>query len=617
MQIPGHHFPPLIIGSLALYLTCVYAYWDHIASQQAPLTPLGIAVDDATSTPEEVVLDEDEEDVSLIGQSDKPRATLEDREGNAALKVMFTGIPHPTLKEWSYATIGLNILLALFTLDMVFRGHLLHPSNDLRFSRVGFVDSTSAKVLFREPDTQQLPVFAYYQEEGQSTWKTADRIYSLDEDTDFTYPITFSPLQPSTTYSYSLSNNLRGTFTTPPSARAQNAGKLTFLTSSCIKANFPYSPLSHALAIPGFEHLSNLVRSLPSPAAFMLFLGDFIYVDVPLRLGYSNRHYRSEHRRVYASPSWSLPGLANLPWLHTLDDHEIANDWSSGNDTTPFPAAREPFLNYHVSVNPPLPHGAPPTPNTTYFTFARGPASFFMLDTRAYRTTPEVQTSSPLSTAATESAYAPPDSSALSPFPEDSIDFSNATIIGAAQLSSLLDYLSTPEPANVHWKIIASSVPFTKNWRFGTQDTWGGFLRERKIVLDAMHAAEARLGIRVIILSGDRHEFGAIRFPSDSSVTSAASGPHEFSVGPLSMFYLPFRTFRQIDEEDVAIKYLPDGNSKIGVIDITNLEGVGQQRSLLKYSLWIDGEVAWEYTLTSPGPEFSGYRGGILDSLWG
>ena len=524
------------------------------------------------------------EEDALIGQGDKP-TTLDDREDYAAAKVVLTGIPHPTLKEWSFCTIGLNVLLGLFTLDMIFRGPLLHPCNDLRFSRIGYVDDRSAKVLFREPDSNQLPVYAYCQREGLSTWTTADKIYFLDADSDFTYPITFSNLSPSSTYTYSLSNNLTGSFTTAPAPRARNAGKVTFLTSSCIKANFPYNLMSHPLSIPGFTHLSSVLSSLPSPAAFMLFLGDFIYVDVPLRLSSSTPHYRSEHRRVYASPSWSLPGLSSLPWLHTLDDHEIANDWSAGNSTPPFPAARDPFLNYHVSVNPPTPPSTPPGSNTTYFTFTRGPASFFMLDTRAYRTDPE-------------------------PNP-------NATILGQTQLSSLLDYLSTPEPANVHWKIIASSVPFTKNWRFGSGDTWGGFLHERSIVLGAMHAAEASLGIRVIILSGDRHEFGAIRFPSNSSSASLpTSGPHEFSVGPLSMFYLPFRTFQHTDEEDVAIKYLPDGNSKIGVVDVTNLEGVGQQRSLLKYSLYVDGKVAWEYTLTSPGPEFDGYRSGMLDSLW-
>ena len=214
-------------------------------------------------------------------------------------------------------------------------------------------------------------------------------------------------------------------------------------------------------------------------------------------------------------------------------------------------------------------------------------------------------------------------------------------MLGKEQLSSLLSFLSTP-PAypNVHWKIIASSVPFTKNWRFGTSDTWGGFPAERATVLHAMHAAERNLGIRVVVLSGDRHEFAAIRFPPvvagggeanlDGGVgepvydRAAQAGPHEFSVGPLSMFYLPFRTFRQVDGQDVPIVYLPDGNSKVGVVEIGNLEGgrrgkasgvrseaaagEGEQRSVLKYTLWVDGEISWEYLLTSPAP---GYRKGM------
>ena len=94
-----------------------------------------------------------------------------------------------------------------------------------------------------------------------------------------------------------------------------------------------------------------------------------------------------------------------------------------------------------------------------------------------------------------------------------------------------------------------------------------------------------------------------------------ASGPHEFSVGPLSMFYLPFRTFKQVDDEDVAIKYLPDGNSKFGVVDIRNLEGKGEQKAVFKYTLWVDGEVSWEYVLTSPGARFEGRKGGGF-GLW-
>ena len=307
----------------------------------------------------------------------------------------------------------------------------------------------------------------------------------------------------------------------------------------------------------------------------MLFLGDFIYVDVPIRVGKTASHYRSEYRRVYASPSWSeSPALKTLPWIHTLDDHEIENDWAQGNTTDPFPAASDAFWHYHVSVNPPIPKDTTPD-NTTYFEFTEGPASFFMADTRRYRTHPE-------------------------PYP-------NATIMGQRQLQDLLLFIGRPEPEHVKWKIIAFSVPFTQNWRVGTKDTWGGFLIEREIVLKAMHKAEAELGVRIIILSGDRHEFGSVRYPSVGA-TANASGPHEFSVGPLSQFYLPTPTFKQIDN-DIVLAYYPFGNSKLGSIDIVPARGGEPKvKSILKYTLFIDGEVAWEYTLSSPSPEYVSSR---------
>lgn len=546
-------------------------------------------------------------------------------------KIFLFGIPDWREAGWSYLTIGVNILVALLTLDMVFRGPLLHPANDLSFTRVGYVDSTSAKVLVREPDPAQLPMYIYLSPADRTSWTTTDTIYYLGPDSDYTYAATFEGLQPSKKYIYSLSNDQSGKFVTAPSPYSEEANTLTFLTSSCIKANFPYRVSAHALAIHGFEHLSKVVQSIPSPISFMLFLGDFIYVDVPLRLSSSLQHYRSEYRRVYASPSWSLPGLDSLPWIHTLDDHEIANDWSGGNDTDPFPAASDPFIHYHVSVNPPVPPGSPSglETNTTYFQFSNGPASFFMLDTRRYRTDPEPKAKS---TFTLKRLYGASSSST------DPHSASNHSMLGPVQLASLLKFLSTPEPGHIHFKIVASSVPFTKNWRFGTSDTWGGFLHERSLILDAMHKAERELGIRVVVLSGDRHEFAAIRFPPPApdagTVSTPASedpesspsesqpkaqyddtphaGPHEFSVGPLSMFYLPFRTFKQIDDQDVAIKYLPDGNSKFGVVEIQNLVKApeGGQKSVLRYKLYIDGQLAWEYNLASPAPGFKGRRWG-------
>jgi hypothetical protein len=90
------------------------------------------------------------------------------------------------------------------------------------------------------------------------------------------------------------------------------------------------------------------------------------------------------------------------------------------------------------------------------------------------------------------------------------------------------------------------------------------------------------------------------------------------------MFYLQIRAFRQVSDVGVALAYMSDSNSKAGAVTIENLDTAGgggaQRRSSLRYTLWVNGAVAWKYVLTSLGPEFSGHRGcwgKVLDALWG
>ena len=110
----------------------------------------------------------------------------------------------------------------------------------------------------------------------------------------------------------------------------------------------------------------------------MLFLGDFIYADVPLQLGRDAEYYRREYRQVYSSPDW--PSVSqNLPWIHVIDDHEIQNDWN-GNLTGVAVPAYDAFQHYHVAANPPVHREG-----HTYFSFVQGPADFFLVDTRRYR----------------------------------------------------------------------------------------------------------------------------------------------------------------------------------------------------------------------------------------
>lgn len=263
----------------------------------------------------------------------------------------------------------------------------------------------------------------------------------------------------------------------------------------------------------------------------MLFLGDFIYIDVPKRFGSDIETYRRHYRQAYSSPDW--PAVSqNLSWIHVLDDHEVSNDWDH-NTTGVYNTAIEPYRIYQSDANPPAARKAGTKDilreGATYFEFTEGPATFFMMDTRSYRS-PE---------------HLP-------------INSSSKTMLGPDQFADLLEFLQRPVPKGVKWKIIASSVPFTKNWRVNGVDTWGGYLAERKVILEAMWDVGAGAdGVGVVVLSGDRHEFAATAFPPPKGGKWPVSATvHEFSTSPLNQFYVPIKSYHQRDDEDVLIKYV-------------------------------------------------------------
>jgi alkaline phosphatase D len=555
-------------------------------------------------------------------------------------KTLLTGLPSPSSLLWSGFTFAINLALIAMVWDVVYRASLFYPSHDLSLTRVGYVSDSTANILVREADSTKLPIFISYRYADppfspgddpipfDTAWKSGGSITSLDDSTDFTGVFHLKSLVSDTRYQY-VANNYSGHFTTAPKVgkttnRLINTGTFTFLATSCLKNRLPYSPFEHPLSNQGLRYLSQAIESLK--AQFMLFMGDFIYIDVPRRQGTSVEDYRREYRQLYASPDWPAASK-ELPWIHVYDDHEIANDWD-GNTTGIFAAANDPYLHYHVAANPP-----PVRQGETYFSFTQGPATFFMLDTRRYRS-PNDQTngSDPVTGDPTKS------------------------LLGAKQLADLLAWLKRAEPEGVRWKILASSVPFTKNWWMNAQDTWRGYLGERQIILEAMWDVGLRGGVGVIILSGDRHEFAATAFPPppegkeeivglgpigvganaldfrqalltpDAKPTlqtrrkrwPLSSTVHEFSASPLNMFYLPYRTYSESSTSpdyvsDVCIKYIPDGNSKFGAVTITNPPTSDQ--SVLHYRLFIDGAETWSYTLTTPPNVGGGLR--EKDAIWG
>jgi alkaline phosphatase D len=457
-------------------------------------------------------------------------------------RTLLTGAPNPRSLALSLATLLINGVCIGFVADRLLRERS-YPSDDLSFVRVGYVSENEAKLLIREPDQSQMPVSVEVHIKDPQPpfdnplWQNAGGVRWTTNDTDYTAVLSI-PLRHSKkrVYEWRTSNNHSGEFTAPPPighAEETNYGPFTFLTTSCIVPRLPYNPLDHPLAIPGFKHLAKVLPTLN--AQFMLFLGDFIYADVPRYWDRTASYYREKYRQIYASPDWPSVGQ-NLSWIHVLDDHEIYNDWSA-NTTGVYPTAIDPFQHYQAAANPPPAKKAGGSalaaraPTTSYFEFTQGPATFFLLDTRTFRSSNDA-------------------------LPAASPD---KTMLGPAQLADFLAWLRRPEPRGVKWKIVASSVPFTKNWPVNTQDTWGGFLAERRIILEAMWDV-ASTGVGVVVLSGDRHEFAATKFPpsppagEEGGRWRESATVWEFSASPLSQFYSPIPTYRQMDREDVLVK---------------------------------------------------------------
>ncbi|KAF5026516.1 hypothetical protein F66182_1376 [Fusarium sp. NRRL 66182] len=576
------HFPSITFALFAIYVPSYIASYFTEPKLELLKDEVDVTLKESTVTPETPLLTEDGVAVApepgvVADVVDIEEKFVIGEKVPGIAKILLLGAPNAKRPIASFLTFLINSLLIGLTADALYRARWYYPSDDLSFVRLGYVSPSEARFIIREPDQLQMPVtFEYHIKNPEppidgNLWLQGGYVISTDNSTDFTATLTV-PLDNTkqSTYEWRTSNNHTGEFrSAPKEGEMPNTedGLFTFLSTSCILPRFPYNPLEHPLAIPGLRNLANLIPKL-SPQ-FMLFLGDFIYIDVPERFGKSAEEYRMQYRQVYASPDWA-PVAQNLSWIHVLDDHEISNDWSS-NTTGIYSAAVDPWHIYQANINPPISQAAGPLNsrhNATWYEFTQGPASFFMMDTRSYR------------------------SSNNAPF-----NATDKTMLGKEQLADLMAWLARPMPRGVRWKFIASSVPFTKNWPVNVKDTWGGFLAERKQILEAMWDSGAQ-GASVVILSGDRHEFAATQFPPPvGSRWPQSAAAHEFSTSPLNQFASPFPTYKQTDDEDVMMNYIPGGTSKFGSFSIERLEN---GKSSLYYTLYVDGKEAWKTTVEAP-----------------
>ena len=94
-------------------------------------------------------------------------------------------------------------------------------------------------------------------------------------------------------------------FRTFPDPRISSNSQFRFIATSCITPNFPYNGPLHRSTISGFDLLAHYLQH-PSNSItdFMIFLGDFIYADIPVYFGDYQETYRRFYRRNYQSPSF-------------------------------------------------------------------------------------------------------------------------------------------------------------------------------------------------------------------------------------------------------------------------------------------------------------------------
>lgn len=509
------------------------------------------------------------------------------------------------------SNILINTVLFLVAADLVVTP-FLDTATDATFTRVGAVYPDSVKVVVRYPETSHTrptPFRLVYREItnlNSTTWKDGPQL-TFTRDEDWVDTVKVTGLWPNTTYEYALSTGNRTIleyprsrlrFRTSPDPRLSTGAHFKFVVSSCVYPNFPYRGPLHRRSIRGFDLLadylyppsvesSNVANDAVTPAynleaspkaEFMLFLGDFIYADVPVYIGDNKEAYRRLYRRNYNSDSFRKI-YERLPIFHAYDDHEFINNFgASGNDSTPpYTNASSAFKLYNSNAN-----FDPVKPGEHYYEFRYGDAAFFVLDTRRYRT----ETGTP-----------------------------NRTMLGEAQLASLHEWLSRANTTST-FKFVVTSVPFTSLWTHDAQsDSWAGFPDEKQVLLKAFHSVP-----NMVLLSGDRHEFAAIEFtgpnPEDHPV-------REISTSPLSMFYIPLvRTLRKQSDaftqrnrtrmvsagngpeivwyvEDIpmerVIKYIPVGNFKWSAFEIDTMNA---ESPILKLETMIDGKPGFHFEIT-------------------
>ena len=388
-----------------------------------------------------------------------------------------------------FCVLNIAILVGVFGVLFIPLLRSIARDQESCFSALGYVGPTSARVFVRCPLATAAQVVLHDETLSEEVpLNAADDhcvtlpINGLKPNTGYRYFVRFRASDPGTDLPAWSEGLMRGSFVTQPAPNDTAYERLRFAFGSCFLKD----------SLRPLDRVADVARFDP---AFVLFLGDFIYIDQGVYLGTSDADYARKYKFVMTDPVLA-PFRTQVPWYFMYDDHELLNDWDL-QEQAPFDVAMENWQRYNGALNPPSSRAG-----AHYFNFTYGASCFFVQDTRRYRS------------------------------PNDTPDDDEAkTMLGKEQLDAFLSWLQDSN-ADCMFRFVATGPPFTASI-VNSRDTWTFFVAERNLILDTIRSNNIT---GVVFLSGDRHTAAAIRILDEPLV-------YEVSASPMDGFWSTFLQF--------------------------------------------------------------------------
>jgi alkaline phosphatase D len=279
---------------------------------------------------------------------------------------------------------------------------------------------------------------------------------------------------------------------------------------------------------------------------FVLFIGDFIYVDHPHYIDQTPEAYAIRYRQSFSEQSYQN-NARKLPSMFMYDDHEIVDNWDAYDDlatggksicfetsrcfnsTTMYVSAMEMYRKYLGNTNPPTKWNTTSQQNPDvelFYDYTYGDNAFFVADNRGFRSINTVVMSSP-----------------------------TKNFLGPAQLAAVFSWLLANNATAV-FKFLMIPASFTNfinpaklDWKTGGgDDGYSVFPVEREKLISFIQTNNIR---NVFILTGDVHVPFAIKIRENL---------YEFSSSPMGGFAAQDNAFEsaspvKLDHPDAAYQW--------------------------------------------------------------